>query len=147
MAKEQGVFRQLMGDKFSRAAFCVLVILYVCVFSANFISPYPKDSSDRQLSYAPPSKIYVINEKGKLCKPYTYNYVRSFDKNTYKKQQSDQEKAINIAKEDWGEDSKVEFTFDHIDKDGRFVIFVRDIETTRQIDEYVIDVQTGKIIR
>ena len=84
MASENGIFKQLMGDNFSRLAFCILVLLYFSVFSANFISPYSKDSSDRHLAYAPPSKIYVINEKGKLCKPYTYNYVRTFDKNSFK---------------------------------------------------------------
>jgi len=61
------------------------------------------------------------------------------------KQENNQEKAINIAKQKWGEDSSVEFTFDHIDENGRYVIFVRDIATTRQIDEYAIDIQTGEI--
>lgn len=77
------IFQSMMQDKFAAVAFWILVILYVAVFSATFISPYSKDYSDRRAAYAPPSKIYVINEKGKLCKPYTYNFVRSFDKETF----------------------------------------------------------------
>lgn len=77
------IFAQMMRDKFAATAFWILVILYLGVFSAVFISPYSKDYSDRQSSYAPPSKIYIINENGKLCKPYTYNYERSFDENTF----------------------------------------------------------------
>lgn len=80
----EGIFKQMMRDKFAASAFWVLVALYLAVFSATFISPYSKDYSDRQSAYAPPSKIYVVNENGKMCKPYTYNYVRSFDENTFK---------------------------------------------------------------
>ena len=80
----EGIFKQMMRDKFAASAFWVLVALYLSVFSATFISPYSKDYSDRHSAYAPPSKIYVINENGKICKPYTYNFVRSFDENTFK---------------------------------------------------------------
>ncbi len=78
-----GVLKQMFQDKITAVAFWVLVILYVSVFSAVFLSPYSKDYSDRQSAYAPPSKIYIINENGKICKPYTYNFVRSFDEDTF----------------------------------------------------------------
>lgn len=35
--------------------------------------------SNRDLSYAPPSKIYTIDENGKFSRPYTYNYIRKYD--------------------------------------------------------------------
>ena len=72
---------------------------------------------------------------------------QEIDKNTWQQQQNNEEKAINIAKEAWGEDNNVEFTFDHIDENGKYIVFVRDIETTRQIDLYTIDVETGKVIQ
>jgi peptide/nickel transport system permease protein len=31
------------------------------------------------MAYVPPSKIFTIDEHGKLSKPYTYNYIRRFD--------------------------------------------------------------------
>jgi len=73
------VFRQLMKDKFAKIALIVLGIIYLALFLADFIAPYTKDFSDRTMAYVPPSKIFVIDENGKLSKPYTYNYIRNFD--------------------------------------------------------------------
>lgn len=73
------VFKQLVRDKFSLIAFIVLFIIYFSLLFADFIAPYSKDFSDRNQSYAPPSKIFTINEKGRLSLPYTYNYKREFD--------------------------------------------------------------------
>lgn len=73
------VFKQLMKDKFAKIALIVLGLIYLALFLADFIAPYTKDFSDRTMAYVPPSKIFVIDENGKLSKPYTYNYVRNFD--------------------------------------------------------------------
>lgn len=78
MIKE--VFKQLWKDKFSRIALIVLGIIYAALFFADFIAPYTKDFSDRTMAYVPPSKVFTIDENGKFSKPYTYNYVREFDK-------------------------------------------------------------------
>lgn len=77
MIKE--VFRQLMKDKFAKIALIVLAVIYLALFFADFIAPYTKDFSDRTMAYVPPSKVFIIDENGKLSKPYTYNYVRNFD--------------------------------------------------------------------
>ena len=76
------VLQKLWKDKFARIALIVLSIIYAMLFLADFIAPYTKDFSDRTLSYVPPSKIFTIDENGKLSKPYTYNYVRKFDSET-----------------------------------------------------------------
>ena len=73
------VFKQLMKDKFAKAALIVLGILYLALFFADFLAPYTKDFSDRTMAYVPPSKIFTIDENGKFSKPYTYNYKREFD--------------------------------------------------------------------
>lgn len=73
------IFKQLMRDKFARIAVIVLGIIYFALLFADIIAPYTKDFSDRNQSYAPPSKIFTINEKGRLSLPYTYNYKREFD--------------------------------------------------------------------
>ena len=31
------------------------------------------------MSYAPPSKVYTIDENGKWSLPYTYNYIREYE--------------------------------------------------------------------
>lgn len=79
MIKE--VLQQLWKDKFAKIALIVLGIIYAMLFFADFIAPYTKDFSDRTMSYVPPSKIFTITPDGKLSKPYTYNYIREFDKN------------------------------------------------------------------
>lgn len=73
------VFKQLVKDKFALIALIVLCLIYFALLFADIIAPYSKDFSDRTQSYAPPSKIFTINEKGKLSLPYTYNYKREFD--------------------------------------------------------------------
>ena len=72
----ENVLKAILRDKFARWAFFILVIMYLVVFLASFISPYAKEYSNRDKAYCPPSKIYVINEQGKLSLPYTYNYKR-----------------------------------------------------------------------
>lgn len=76
------VFKQLVKDKFSLIALIVLFVIYFSLLFADFIAPYSKDFSDRTRAYAPPSKIFTINEKGHLSLPYTYNYKREFDANS-----------------------------------------------------------------
>lgn len=73
------VFKQLVRDKFVLTALIVLGIIYFSLLFADIIAPYTKDFSDRTQSYAPPSKIFTIDENGKLSRPYTYNYKREFD--------------------------------------------------------------------
>lgn len=73
------IIRKIFEDKFAKAAFIVLLALYVLIIFADFIAPYSKTYSNRDLSYAPPSVIYTIDERGKLSCPYTYNYIREYD--------------------------------------------------------------------
>jgi len=73
------VFKQITRDKFTLIALLVLFVIYFSLLFADIIAPYSKDFSDRNQSYAPPSKLFTINEKGKLSWPYTYNYKREFD--------------------------------------------------------------------
>ena len=77
------ILKVILRDKFAKLAFFILVCLYLFVFLASFISPYDKEYSNREKAYCPPSKIYVINEEGKLSFPYTYNYNRYFDTENY----------------------------------------------------------------
>lgn len=64
------------------------------------------------------------------------------DKETIEKEESSQEKAINIAKNDWGEDSNVYFSYERID-DGKYIVYVRNNETTRVLRIYKIDITSG----
>ena len=63
------------------------------------------------------------------------------DKQTIKKQESSKEKALNIAKKDWGKDSTVYFSFEGTD-DGKYIVSVREIKTTHTLRTYKIDVNS-----
>jgi len=76
--------KNLLKDKLVLTAIIVLFLLYIFIAFAGFFAPYSKFFSDRNLSYSPPSKIYVINQEGKLSFPYTYNYKRQFNPQTFK---------------------------------------------------------------
>ncbi|MBO6087110.1 ABC transporter permease [bacterium] len=75
----KNVIKQLWKDKFARIALIFLGIIYMSLLFADFLAPYTKDFSDRSMAYVPPSKIFTVDENGKLSKPYTYNYKREFD--------------------------------------------------------------------
>lgn len=77
--KNTSLIKQLIQDKFALLALIVLSVIYFSLLFADFLAPYSKDFSDRHQSYAPPSKIFTINEQGRLSLPYTYNYKREFD--------------------------------------------------------------------
>lgn len=81
---KENLLKTTLKDKFALIAFAVLLILYLSVFLADFISPYSKGYSNRHMAYAPPSKLFIIDQNGKLSWPYTYNYIREFDSNTFK---------------------------------------------------------------
>ena len=72
------MLKEILKDKFAKIALIVLTVIYCLIFFADFIAPYSKNYSNRDLAYVPPSKIYVINEKGRLSFPYTYNYKREY---------------------------------------------------------------------
>lgn len=75
------LIKKIFEDKFAKSAFIILILLYFVILFADFIAPYSNLYSDRELSYVPPSRIYTINEHGKLSLPYTYNYIRAYDEN------------------------------------------------------------------
>lgn len=74
--------KRFLKDEISVIALVVLVLLYVAVLFAGFFAVYDKDYSNRKLSYSPPSNVYFITPEGKLSRPYTYNWTRTFNKDT-----------------------------------------------------------------
>ena len=73
------IIEKIFEDKFAKIAFLTLLFLYTVILFANFIAPYSNTYSNRDMSYAPPSKIYTIDESGRLSWPYTYNYIREYE--------------------------------------------------------------------
>lgn len=55
-----------------------------------------------------------------------------------------EEKAVEIVKKDWGEDSSVKFQVETMDANGDYVVSVRDITTTEAKAFYTVNTTTGK---
>ncbi len=60
---------------------------------------------------------------------------------------SKEEKALKIAKNDWGEDSTVYFSNSGIDKNGKYIVEVHDSTTTETLTWYIIDISTEKFYK
>lgn len=80
---DNSFIKKLRKDKFALAGICVLTVLYFVILFAPFIATYSQAYSVRNLSYAPPSKVFTVTSDYKLSRPYTYNYVREFNPETY----------------------------------------------------------------
>ena len=72
--------------------------------------------------------------------------VNEIENNTVETETSElspEEQAKQIAKDNWGEDDTVYFSYDGKDENGRYVICVREKETTKALYRYYVDVETG----
>jgi len=115
------VWKRIYKDKLSFAALVVLVLLYTAITFANFFAPYPKDFSSRKLSYAPPSNVYFITPENKLSRPYTYNYIKTFDAQSLStKFKQDRSKKYYLQ---FFKDGKIV----GVEKDGQFFLLGTDI--------------------
>lgn len=68
------------------------------------------------------------------------NNSEEIDKDSLAKIEDEEERAIEIVKRDWGEDSKVYFYLDGKIKDGKCTVCVKSVETTNTLYEYKVDV-------
>ena len=55
-----------------RVGLVLLVLVVALTIAASFVAPNPPDLAFRDLSFAPPSRVYVVDPAGNLVPPYTY---------------------------------------------------------------------------
>ena len=77
------LFLKIKKDDISFIALLLLIFLYVIVVFADFFAIYPSNYSNRKLAYQPPNNIYIIDKDNKLVRPYTYNFIKTFDNDTF----------------------------------------------------------------
>ena len=58
-------------------------------------------------------------------------------------QETPEEQAKQLVKDNWGEDDAVYFSYDGKDENGRYIICVREKETTKALYWYYVDLETG----
>ncbi|MCF7907300.1 MAG: ABC transporter permease [Candidatus Omnitrophica bacterium] len=71
--------RKLKRHGLAMVAFWTIVALYLSAVFAGFIAPYHYDNEERTLSYAPPVKIHIIDQSGRLQRPFVYKRTFEFD--------------------------------------------------------------------
>lgn len=77
------VFKKIRKDRAAFLAMIVLIALYVSVAFADFLAPYSEEWSNRDLSKAPPTPMYFMDEDGSLSWPYVLGVKREFDRSTF----------------------------------------------------------------
>lgn len=102
------IFRRIGKDRVAFIGLLVLLALYILSMFADFIAPYSKEFGIRDLTYAPPSKVYVIDQQGQLSWPYVYNNVRVFNPETFKQQYfEDKSQKYYVKLLVWGDKYKI----------------------------------------
>lgn len=56
----------------------------------------------------------------------------------------DETKAIEIVKKEWGNTSGYEFAIDYKNNNGEYIVSVRDTSTTRVVEWYTVNAETGE---
>lgn len=90
------------------------------------------------------SEANVIESDNKI-----QNTVENKSENTVTKEildeapQTEENKAIEIVKKDYGTDSNVKIAVEGMDENGREIVVVRETETTKAIAFYFVNVSSG----
>lgn len=87
----------------------------------------------------------IANEVNNENNNYIENYI---EENTEpEKTKTDLEKAIDIVKEDFGDDSNVYYAQDGKTSNGEFIICVRDKNSTAALAWYTVNIEDGTYTR
>ncbi|HDN19653.1 MAG TPA: ABC transporter permease, partial [Candidatus Acetothermia bacterium] len=77
-------WRRFRRHKVGRVGGVIVLLLFLVLILAEFVAPYPHTKQFRTLTYAPPTKIHIFDEDGRLTRPFVYKTVRKLDRTTFK---------------------------------------------------------------
>ncbi len=127
--------------------FIIVVLIITGVFIATKISD--KTQTEQTSANDLGENENNLNEENNINQN-NESLVESGDNNTENNtgtqennQDNLEEKAKQIVKENWGEDETVYFSYDGKDETGRYIICVREKETTKALYRYYVDIDTG----
>lgn len=72
--------KRLKRHRMAVFSFWALLILYLSALFAPFVAPYHYETEKRIFSYAPPSRIRIIDSEGNLTRPFVYKRSYEFDR-------------------------------------------------------------------
>ena len=85
----QRAMTQFCTNRFAVVCLIVLALIHGAAIFADFLAPYSFSNEERTFSYAPPSKIHVIDENGQWRSPFIYGSRIVFDQ-YHKREYQDQ---------------------------------------------------------
>lgn len=68
-------WRRLRRNRVAMASLVFLALMYVAAAAADFLAPYDETRSNRRAFYHPPTRIRIVDEQGRLTRPYVYRYT------------------------------------------------------------------------
>lgn len=89
-AAEKGVsqwelsWRRFRRHSVGRVGAVIVALLFLVLILAEFIAPHPHTEQYRSFTYAPPSKIRIFDENGRLTRPFVYQLTRQLNTETWK---------------------------------------------------------------
>lgn len=89
------------------------------------------------------NKENMLEENNTVVEEPEKNEVEENNVAEGKDENAPEERAKQIAKDNWGEDDTVYFSYDGKDEKGRYIICVREKATTKALYWYYVDVETG----
>lgn len=120
--------------------YCIIfiMIIFAGIYAAKQISK--KEETVKTTSTNTTNTANKIEEENKV-EPTEEN--KTEENNTIVENNNPEEKAKQIVKQNWGEDDSVYYSYDGIDKSGRYIICVRAKDTTKALFWYYVDVESG----
>jgi len=86
LALQPGGLRSFRKNPWAACCLILLGVFYAGALLADLVSPYSYQNEDRNYSYCPPMTIHVLDEQGRLTRPFVYGVTITFDeyhKRTY----------------------------------------------------------------
>ena len=124
----------------------IIALIIAGVFVANKIA---KEQETVKTQSNTLNEVNIVKEENNIIENETNTTIEEEHKekveqaNNTSKEQTPEEKAIEIVKENWGEDETVYFACEKREDDGRYPVAVRDKNSTKALYWYYVDIETG----
>ncbi|GEM49945.1 ABC transporter permease [Deinococcus cellulosilyticus] len=85
----QIAWKQFLKHPMARAGMWILGVLYLMALLAGFLAPYRPDDYDsgaNRVTWVPPAKIHIVDENGKLTRPFVYSLKRETNLETFREE-------------------------------------------------------------
>ena len=70
---------KFMQHKLAVVGFIIVCLIYLISIFAEFVAPYPGETTRPRFSNIPPQPLHFVDESGQLSAPFVYGLQRAFD--------------------------------------------------------------------